>query len=200
MIKTGVTGSIGSGKTIVCRIFEILGIPVYYSDHVAKNLYVSDSRVKQKMVTLFGEDIYHNNEIDRAKLAGLIFNDPELLAKVNAIVHPAVASHFIQWCSAHSNSKLVVFESALLVQSGLASIMDFVITVTAPEAIRTERILGRPGMTSDKADAIMKSQPDDAAMIKRSGYVIQNDGIHPVLPEVLKLYDLLCKMNSERSL
>ena len=197
MIKAGITGSIGSGKTIVCRIFEILGVPVYYSDTEAKKIYSSDDKVKQKMISLFGEDIYNDNIINREKLAGIIFKDARLLASVNEIVHPAVACHFLDWCTSHADVPYVVFESAILFESGHASLMDTIATVMAPVEVRIARILERQGMTREKADAVIKNQADDKARIAGSGHIILNDGLHLVLPEVLRLHDIYSKMEGK---
>lgn len=197
MIKAGITGSIGSGKTIVCRIFEILGVPVYYSDTEAKKLYSTDNNVKQKMISLFGEDIYINNIINKEKLAGIIFKDPGMLASVNEIVHPAVAGHFKEWCAQHADAPYVVFESAILFESGHASLLDTVVTVTAPVEVRIARILERPDMTRVKAEAIIQNQADDKTRIAGSDHVILNDGKHMVLPEVLRLHDIYSKMQGK---
>jgi dephospho-CoA kinase len=188
MIKAGITGGIGSGKSIVCRVFEVLGVSVYYSDTEAKKLYVTDMALREKMISLFGKNIYKKGGIDRQKLAGIIFSDAKMLKAVNHIVHSAVKEDFLKWSAIHSNGRYVIFESAVLAESRHIGLMDAVVAVTAPEQVRIDRVLERPGMTRKAVEAIIRNQMSDEERISLSDYVIINDDTHLILPQILKLH------------
>jgi dephospho-CoA kinase len=191
MIKVGITGGIGSGKTIVCEVFKQLGVPVYEADIEAKKLYDTNESVRNKMVHLLGEEIYDGQHLNRKKLAGLIFNDRELLQEVNSIVHPEVADHFLMWCENHTQHHYVIQESAVLFESNAFKMLDVCITVSAPVQLRMKRIMQRPGMTQEIASGIMKNQMPDDIKIRQSHFVIENDDHHLVIPQILKIHDAL---------
>lgn len=193
MIKVGVTGGIGSGKTTVCHIFRQLSVPVFQADIVAKELYDTSKTVRSKMTGLLGKSIYNGENIDRRKLARLIFSNRELLHQVNRIVHPEVASCFMEWCKNHILDQYVIQESAILLESDANKTMDIIITVTAPVNIRMKRIMKRPGMTEQLAVYIMENQIPDEIKTKQSHYVIENDDQHLIIPQVMKIHEALTK-------
>src|SRR6266498_4309644 len=147
MIKVGITGGIGSGKSLVCEIFSKLGIPIYKADEHAKLLMNTNSQIKDKLTAKFGPDVYKHNAINRPLLADIIFNNREALEFVNTTVHPVVASDFDAWCNLHFSHPYVIEEAALLFESGAYHRMDKVITVLAPENIRKQRVVKRDNIT-----------------------------------------------------
>ena len=191
MKKVGITGGIGSGKSIVCGIFTALGIPVYSSDKVAGNLMETDGSIRQNLIRLLGNEVYNGFEPDRKKISEFIFKDPDLLEKVNQIIHPRVAEDFTNWCRKYKDWSYTVHESALLFESNFFILLDIVVTVTSPVEIRLQRILAREVMTLQKAESIMKNQLSENEKVKRSHYQINNDGNTLVLPQVLKIHTLL---------
>lgn len=193
MIKVGVTGGVGSGKTTVCHVFRQLGVPVFQADIVAKELYDMSESVRSKMIGLLGESIYNGENLDRRKLARLIFSNRELLHQVNRIVHPEVASYFIEWCQNHIFESYVIQESAILFESNAGKVMDIIITVTAPVDVRLKRIMKRPGMSEQLALKIMENQMPDEMKIKQSRYVIENDDQHLIIPQVMEIHKALAK-------
>lgn len=193
MIKVGVTGGIGSGKSLICKVFLKMGIPVYTADDEAKYLMDHDPEIKTGLSRIFGETIYTDGKLNRSKLAGLIFDDASLLAEVNRIVHPVVGQDFLNWCSAHSRFPFVIQESAIIFESQAFSLFDYIILVTAPEEIRLQRVLDRPGMTSEKILRIMRNQLPEKEKIVRSHFVIKNDGTNLILPHILSVYTEISK-------
>jgi dephospho-CoA kinase len=193
MIKVGVTGGIGSGKSLICQVFSHLGVPVYTADEAAKYLMDHDPEIKKALTGVFGATIYEGGKLNRSKLSGLIFDNPRLLADVNRIVHPGVRHNFSEWCSSFSGVPFVIQESAILFESKSYSLFDFIILVTAPEEIRIQRVLSRPGMTREKILGIMKNQFTEEEKISRSHFVISNDETTLILPLILKIYAEICK-------
>ena len=160
MLKVGITGGIGSGKTLVCTIFAALGVPVYHADTQAKLLMNTDHELKASIEKYFGNDIYRNGTIDRRKLAEIIFNDKKALEKINSLVHPAVARDFESW-SALQTSPYVLEEAAIIFESDIAHRFDKVILVTAPENLRIERVCARDNVTPEIVRKRMKNQWTD---------------------------------------
>lgn len=189
-LRIGVTGGIGSGKSMVCKIFSILGIPVYDADDRAKSLMVEDQHVIRSIIKNFGEKAYFDNgELDRAYLANHVFNDRKQLKIINAIVHPAVANDFEMWCTRNKDCQYVIKEAALLVESGSYKSLDFLVTVSASEEIRIARVLARdPHRTKEQVQKIIANQLNDAEKISKSTFVITNDGHSLVIPQVLKIH------------
>ncbi|MCL4124900.1 UNVERIFIED_CONTAM: hypothetical protein GTU68_024447 [Idotea baltica] len=173
MTIIGLTGGIGSGKTTVAKEFEALGIPVYIADIEAKALMLRSKVIKRKLTQLFGDKAYIDGQLNKQLIANVIFNDKDILQKMNAIIHPKVASHFKKWVKKQT-SPYVIKEVAILFENGSDKQCDFVITVTAPKEIRIERVLSRDHTTQDKVEAIMNNQWGDEDKIKRSHFVINN--------------------------
>src|SRR6185295_2659899 len=144
MLKIGITGGIGSGKTTVCKLFELLGVPVYYADDASRELLISDPAIKNQIVTIFGENILDEDQrISRKKVAAHVFGNETELKKLNAIMHPAVALHFEKWLNQKASFPYIIKEAAILFESGAYRQLDKVITIAAPEELRISRVIKR---------------------------------------------------------
>ena len=185
--KIGITGGIGSGKTTVCKVFETLGIPVYYADTRAKQLMNCDPALKASLAEYFGNEIYCGGELVRHRLADIIFNDKTALEKVNSWVHPAVAVDFEQWC-ARQTSQYVLEESAIIFECNLAHRFRKVILVTAPDNVRIERICARDGVTPEVVRQRMINQWPEEKKITLADYMIYNDKTHLITPQIMKIH------------
>lgn len=190
MIKLGVTGGIGSGKTTICSLLEAFGVPVYYADTEAKMLMNTDAGIRSQLIAWFGPELYVNGELDRALLASHIFTDKTQLEKVNALVHPKVAMHFSKWCAAQ-HSKCIAKEAAILFESGSYKEMDKVLTVNAAEAIRIDRVMQRDAVPKEEVLQRISKQWTDAQRTEKSDYTILNDGKELILPQLISLLKAL---------
>lgn len=187
MIKVGLTGGIGAGKSMVCNIFSKLGIPVYVADTEAKLLMNTNPAIRQQLLALFGKNIYLENDVlDRKKLSEIIFNDKIALAKVNAIVHPIVRKHFDKWADLQK-SAYVIQEAAILFESGQNAHFDKIILLTAPYEVKIERVMKRDNVSREKVIERMNNQLTDEEKILKSDFIINNDNISMVLPQVLDI-------------
>lgn len=193
MFTVGLTGGIGSGKTTVCRVFSVLGIPVFNSDEQAKLLLQDDPEVKAAVLQLFGSSVYPAGVLDRKALAQLVFNDPKALAGLNAIVHPAVRRAFKEWAESQQ-APYVINEAAILVETGAYRSFDRLITVEAPEDVRLARVMARDGSPEEQVRQRMANQATEAQRREVAYAVIENDGHSMVLPQVLALHE---KFNQE---
>ena len=155
MIKVGLTGGIGSGKSTVCHVFKLLGIPVYHADIHARKLSDTDDDIRKSLTILFGADIYTKSGLNRKKLSELIFQNRILLQKVNEIIHPKVLDHFNQWINEYQQMKYIIHEAAIIFESGMNYLFDKIITVTAPKDIRIKRIIEREGISEDDVKNII---------------------------------------------
>ena len=190
MIKVGLTGGIGSGKSYVSLIFKAFDVPVYDSDLEAKKLYYFDD-VKSEMVSSFGKQVYlSSGEINKAFLSKLIFYNKKALNKVNAIIHPRVKSHFSDWLKNHDESPYIIKETAIIFESRANEQLDKVIVVTAPEELRLQRVLARDNNDETLVKGKMDNQMAQSEMMKRSDFVIVNDQKQALLPQVEKLHHL----------
>ncbi len=189
MLKIGITGGIGSGKTVVCRIFSSLGIPVYNADDAAKNIMQTDANVKQELQTVLGNVYDAEGKLDRKKVAERIFNNNELLATINSIVHPAVIADYINW-EQQVETAYCIRESAILFESGTNKGLDKIILVTAPEELRIQRIMHRDKRTREQVELIIKQQWSEEKKKSLSDYVIINDDVQALLPQVVDLHQL----------
>ena len=187
-IKIGVTGGIGSGKSSVCKVFSVLGIPVFSSDSVAREIMDNDIRIRQRINTIAGENIYHNDLLDRSKLARLIFNNNLLLGKVNSLVHPVVFDHFRKW-ELDQQTPYVIMEAAILFESGASLLVDRVITVVAPIEERIKRVICRNDFSEEQIHERIRNQMDDDSRVKLSDYVIHNSENDMIIPEILKIHN-----------
>jgi len=190
MIKAGITGGIGSGKSMICRIFAMLNVPGYNADAEARILTDTDPEIRKGLITLAGDHLFQGKSLNRSLLAEYIFQDKSLLEKVNKLIHPRVAAHFADWCSKNADHPYIIQESAILFESGFYRLFDKIVTVSAPENLRIRRVVMRKGMTPEKIKVIIQNQMPEEEKIRRSDYTIINDGKMPVLPQVLKLHQL----------
>ncbi|MBP6533293.1 MAG: dephospho-CoA kinase [Bacteroidia bacterium] len=190
----GITGGIGSGKSVVCKVFEQLGIPVYEADSAAKLLYDKYPELKQSIKELVSEDaIDKNGNINKKKLAEIVFNNDEKLAVLNKLVHPLVKLDFKNWVESHKGFPYLIKEAAILFESGANKDCDIVITVVSPIELRVERVRQRDKKTKAEIEAIISRQLSEEELIKRSDFVIYNDEKQMVIPQVLKVHEGLSK-------
>lgn len=187
-LTIGVTGGIGSGKTTVCKVFKLLGAPVFEADEAAKKLLDNDQQVKSGLIHLFGENIYTpNGTIDRKKLAGIIFNDKIQLSKMNELVHPAVRKNFENWVKHHEHFPYVIHEAAILFESGFYKIMDYTILVTAPENERIERVMKRDKVSRQKVEERINNQFPEEKKQELANLVLMNDNKNLLIPKIIEI-------------
>ncbi len=189
MLKIGITGGIGSGKTTVCKIFEQLGIPVYYADIEARELMNTDPILVEEVKKEFGDVYDDNGYLNRPTLAQIVFNDKAKLEKLNALVHPAVKRGFKQWVERQNNVPYVMKEAALMYESGSYKDVDYMITVSAPEKLRIERVVERDGVTDGEVEKRMKNQLSEEERLERADFVIKNDETEALIPQVMELHE-----------
>jgi dephospho-CoA kinase len=190
MLKIGITGGIGSGKTMVCRVFETLGIPVFYADSAAKYLMENDALVIDSIKMLFGIDIYDAGVLNREKIAGIVFKQPNILNELNSIVHPATIRYGKQWMESQT-SPYVIKEAAIFFESGSNTDMDVMIGVYAPRKLRILRASQRDNAAQEKILQRIAQQMDEDEKMRLCDHVITNDDVTPVIPQVLKLHEML---------
>lgn len=192
MLKVGITGGIGSGKTTICRIFETLGIPVFYADTVAKEIMVNDTILIQGVKDSFGEESYLPGGILNNKhIAGIVFNNEQELAKLNTMVHPAVFRAFDNWAAQlPKDTPYILKEAALLFESGSYKMCNKNILVTAPLELKLKRVMKRDGVTADQVKARMDKQFTDEKKIKMADYLINNNETDSLINQVMELHQL----------
>ncbi len=189
LMKLGITGGIGSGKSTVCKIFEVLGIPVYYADDRAKWLMNNDTKLIKGVKSTFGDEAYHpDGTLNRPFIADIVFNDKSKLAELNALVHPAVFQDGVAWNEANANAPYTLKEAAILFESGSYLTVDKVITVFTPKEIRIQRVLTRDDTTREAIEARMDKQMPEEEKIERSDFVIYNDDEHSLIEQVLNIH------------
>lgn len=193
MLRVGLTGGIGSGKSLISSILIKLGVPVYHADSEARRLMDHDPILKKKIIEGFGEKAYDKDGLDREFLASQIFDDREKLLSVNAMVHPVVHEDFLQWTNRHKASPYVVEEAAILIESGAYKEMDHTVLVTAPEELRISRVMERDGTGRDAVLKRMSHQMKEAKLKKLADHLIINDEKQMLLPQVITLHNKLLK-------
>jgi dephospho-CoA kinase len=189
MLKIGITGGIGSGKSTVCNIFKQLGIPIYNSDYEAKKL-LDSNEIIEFYKNEFSNDVFVNGSLDKQKIATLIFDNPEALQRVNNFIHPIVNDNFAKWVINQKNSKYVVKESALLLDKNIKGDLNYVVLVLAPKELRLKRVILRDNTSESEVLKRIKNQIPDEAKIKFASYIISNDEHSLLLPQVLKLHQM----------
>lgn len=187
MLKIGLTGGIGSGKTTVAKIFETLGVPVFYADQEAKRLMNTDEDLKNAIKKHFGEEAYQNGHLNRQYLGSVVFNDTYKLELLNALVHPVTIRHAEAWIQ-KQQAPYVIKEAALLFEAGSAGPLDFVIGVYAPEALRIKRVMDRDGVSRDEVLKRIRRQIDEDIKMRLCDFVVKNDEEHLLIPQVLDLH------------
>lgn len=190
-IKIGITGGIGSGKSVVSRLLGLMGIPVYISDVETKLLMVSDSVIRQELVALLGEEVYADGVLNKPLLASYLFGNPEHARQINCIVHPRVKDDFRQWGQCRCSSSIVGIESAILIEAGFAGEVDVIVMVYAPEEVRISRAIRRDASSREQIEKRIRSQMSDEEKRGKADYVIVNDGETPLIPQVLHIIDSL---------
>lgn len=184
MVKIGITGGIGSGKSVVATLLRLYGIPVYIADEESKRLTNSSPVIRRALVDLVGEAVYDaDGKLDKPRLANFIFGQPEHLARVNAIIHPEVNRDFLDW-SERQEKAFCAIESAILFESGFDRIVDVKLMVLAPLEIRLERAIARDHASREALERRIKSQMADEEKASRSDFVIHNDGRQALIPQV----------------
>lgn len=186
MKTIGITGGIGSGKSVVCKILKVLNYPIYDTDSQAKILMTKSDVLKSRLKTLIGEDVYKNDEINRVKMSSFIFSSEVNRNRVNAIVHPEVFAHFNKW-RLEQNSDIVFIESAILHESGLGNMVDEVWCVIADKEVRIDRVMERNGLSRSEVLSRINSQTPDEDIIRLSDYTIDNSGNSSLLRQIIKL-------------
>jgi len=198
MLLIGITGGIGSGKSVVASVFRCLGIPVYDADSHAKALMTTDGNLQEAIKKEFGTLTYNEHgRLNRAYLASQVFSDPEKLKKLNRLVHPRVAEDFEHWVEKQNAVRTfpyVIKEAALLYDSGSNSRLDKIIVVTAPDEVRKQRVQKRDGRSPQEIEQIFERQMPQEEMIKRSDYTVSNDNRHLIIPQILNLHDIFQKL------
>ncbi len=190
MIKVGITGGIGSGKSTIAQVFETLGVPVYYADAAAKRLMNENEVLKKQLQQAFGEDIYKDGILDRTHLATIVFQDPHKLQLLNSLVHPATIADAANWMQLQK-TPYAIKEAALIFESGAQKHLDYVIGVYAPVALRIQRVMERDHTTRQAVQTRMARQMDENIKMKLCEFVITNDEQELVIPQVLAVHKLL---------
>lgn len=193
MLKVGITGGIGSGKSVVAKVFASMGIPVYNADEQAKWLMNHDAGLRSKIVAAFGEESYNSEGLNRSYLATHVFHDEAQLRLLNSIVHPAVIAHGKEWMMVQQ-TPYALKEAALFFESGSAADLDFIIGVYAPQPLRLLRAMRRDGLGRDAVLARMQKQIDEDIKMRLCDAVITNDDQQMVIPQVLQLHDRLLQL------
>ena len=197
MLKIGLTGGIGSGKTTVAKIFELLDIPVYYADEASKRLYHTDKELMMNIKKHFGEEVYTNDQLNRSKLAEMVFNSPEKLELLNNLVHPPTIRDAEQWMT-RQTTPYIIKEAALIFESGSAAGLDYVIGVKAPQSLRIKRVMDRDGFSREDIMSRMDRQINEEMKMKLCDFIINNDEQELIIPQVLDLHNSFLKMAEER--
>ena len=191
MIIVGLTGGIGSGKTTVARVFETLGVPVFYSDDVAKKAY-TDPNIRTEITKNFGEDLLTKDGVNKEKMRALIFSKPEALHFINQLIHPWVALQFKKFVEANKTSPYLIKEAAILIESGGHKDCDKIILITAPEELRIARVASRDNISKEKVRERIALQMTDAEKIKYANYTWINDNRESMLKQIL-MFDNMIK-------
>lgn len=187
MIKVGITGGIGSGKSTACKVFRTLGIPVFEADHVARQLVNSSPIIRHQMIQAFGEAVYlSDGTINRKYLSGIVFNNSSLLAQLNNIVHPVVREEFEEWCL-KQKSAYILHEAAILFESGFYKLMDKTITVVTNEEERIQRVMKRDGITIELVKQRIKNQWTDEQRMELADFIIHNNDDEMIIPQIIDI-------------
>src|SRR6266496_6061371 len=199
MIKVGLTGGIGSGKTTTAKIFELLGVPVYYADDAAKKIMNEDKQLKAAIQKQFGEESYRDGELDRNYLASKVFNDSFQLEILNSLVHPATIRDASNWTS-QQTTVYTIKEAALIFESGAAEGLDYVIGVSAPSQLRIKRTMERNNVSYDEVVKRMNKQLDEKIKMKLCDFIVQNDEQQLLIPQIIELHQKLLRLAEERQM
>lgn len=190
-LRIGITGGIGSGKSMICKVFALLGAPTYDADSRAKNIMTDDRVLIDQIKGKFGDQSYHaDGSLNREYLSKEVFNDPVKLLELNKLVHPRVAIDSEKWINENKNAPYIIKEAALLFESGSYKALDKIIVVTAPESIRLNRVIDRDKTkTKDDVLKIIRNQMSEVEKMSLADFIIKNDETDLVIPQVLKLHE-----------
>ena len=193
MYKVGVTGGIGSGKSLICSVFGTFGVPVYIADMRARYLLEQDQDMILSLKIAFGENIYSCDKLDNQALADRVFTDRQALQRLNSIVHPAVEQDFTEWVGRQHGCDYVIQETAILFESGAWKMMDLVVSVSAPEELRIQRVISRSSLSREEVLARIRNQMDQDEVNRRADVIIYNDDEHLVLPQIVDLHEKILR-------
>ena len=193
MLKIGLTGGIGSGKSAVASVFSIIGIPVFYADAEAKAIMENDVELAASIMQEFGDESYVEGKLNRKHLSGIVFNDPFKLEKLNALVHPATIAAANTWMN-KQQSPYIIKEAALLFEAGTALHLDYIVGVSAPKHLRLKRVMDRDSISREQVLVRMNKQIDETIKMKLCDFVIENDEQHLIIPQVLALHEKFLRM------
>lgn len=190
-IKLGITGGIGSGKSVVSRLLEVMGVPVYIADTEAKRLTATDPQIRRKLIALLGEEVYRGGTLNKPFLANYLFAAPEHAQRINEIIHPAVKADFRSWVEAHKTCPIVGMEAAILIEAGFSEDVDHIVMVYAPLELRIARAVERDKSTPEAIAKRIASQMNDEEKRAKAHYTIVNDNTEPIIPQVQRLLNTL---------
>ena len=186
-MKIGITGGIGSGKSVVCRLLQLMGVPVYSSDDETKRLMVRDEVIRAGLISLLGPEAYQGEALNKPLIAKYLFASADHAATINALIHPRVKQDFRRWVADHAGHPVVAIESAILVEAGFTDVVDSVVLVTAPLETRIRRAMQRDAASRQQIEQRVERQMADEARSRTAHHVIQNDDFVPLIPQVLAL-------------
>ena len=198
VLRVGLTGGIGSGKSTIAQIFEVLGIPVYYADVAAKRLMNENAELRSAVTTIFGEQAYANKILDRKYISSIVFSDPAKLELLNAIVHPATKKDGEAWMQ-QQTSPYAIHEAALIFEAKVSERLDCVIGVSSPLELRIKRSMERDKVSHDEVLKRMEQQLDEDIKMSKSDYVLINDEQQLLIPQVLELHEKLITLSKQKN-
>lgn len=200
-LQIGVTGGIGAGKTVVCRIFKYLGVPVYNADERARYLMVNHQELKGMIIQSFGDESYlPDGSLNRGYLAARVFPDEQKVKQLNQLVHPQVGRDYQEWLNQLPENPYVIREAALMIESGSYRDLDYLITVTAPQELRIKRVLARdPQRNRQQVLDIMSNQISEEKRLEKSNFVLENDQQKMLIPQVLALHEKFNDLRGSRA-
>ncbi|WP_462221122.1 dephospho-CoA kinase [Ferruginibacter sp.] len=197
MLKIGLTGGIGGGKSTVAKVFEVLGMPVYYADDAAKKLMNEEGPLKQQIQKIFGATAYRNGQLDRKYVADIVFKKPDKLQLLNALVHPATINDAQKWMQRQRTS-YAIKEAALIFESGAQQKLDYVIGVFAPTPLRIQRTMQRDGITEEEVIARINKQLDENSKMQLCDFVIINDEKQLLIPQVVEVHKKITALTNKK--
>jgi len=198
VLKVGLTGGIGSGKSTVAQILEVLGIPVYYADVKARRLMNEDEQLKKEIIKIFGKEAYSNNSLDRKYISSIVFSDPAKLKLLNGIVHPATKKDSERWMLSQT-TPYAIHEAALIFEAKVDDRLDYVIGVSSPEELRIQRAVQRDNVTREEVIKRMKQQIDEKIKMSNCDFVLINDEQQLLIPQVLELHQKLIDLSKQKN-
>jgi len=198
VLKVGLTGGIGSGKSTVAQIFEVLGIPVYYADIAAKRLMNENAEIRSAITKVFGNDAYANNILSRKYISSIAFSDPAKLELLNAIVHPATKKDSENWMS-QQTTHYAIHEAALIFEAKVSDRLDYVIGVSSPQALRIKRAMERDHVSHEEVLKRMTKQIDEETKMSKCDFVLINDEQQLLIPQVLGLHEKLIQLSKQKN-